>query len=134
MILVDSSVWIAFFRGDYLPQTQFLQTILQNESTDIVVADMVLLEVLQGFRSDTQAKAALNAMTALPCFNLGGKTLARLAANNYRKLRFHGYTVRSTLDCLIATFCIEHSFTLLHNDRDFVPFQQHLGLRVIESV
>jgi predicted nucleic acid-binding protein len=134
MILVDSSVWIAFFRGDDLTQVQWLQTVLREESTDIVVADMVLLEVLQGFRSDIQAKAALNAMTALPCFNLGGKTLALLAAKNYRKLRSHGCTVRSTLDCLIATFCIEHGFTLLHNDRDFVPFQQHLGLRTVESV
>lgn len=133
MILVDSSVWIDLFRGDDTPQTRLMRSILQNSSADLVLADLILLEVLQGFRSEQQAQSALQAMADLTCFNLGGKPLAILAASNYRQLRAQGFTVRSTLDCLIATFCIEHDFQLLHSDRDFIPFEQHLGLRVVES-
>ncbi len=133
MILVDSSVWIGLFRGDNTPQTRLMQSILQNNSADLAVADLILLELLQGFSSEQQAQVALRAMAELPCFNLGGKSLAILAAGNYRQLRAQGFTVRSTLDCLIATFCIDHDFQLLHNDRDFIPFEQHLGLRVVPS-
>ncbi len=133
MILVDSGIWIGVFRGDDTPQTRLMLSILKNDSADLAIADIILLEVLQGFRSEPQAQTALRTMTELPCFNLGGKSLAVLAAKNYRKLRRQGITIRSTLDCLIATFCIEHDFSLLHNDRDFIPFEQYLGLRVVEA-
>ena len=132
MILVDSSVWIGLFRGDNTPQTQLMSSILQSGDEELAIADFILLEVLQGFRSEKQAQAALQSLAELPCFNLGGKPLAVLAASNYRRLRQRGISIRSTIDCLIATFCVEESIPLLHNDRDFDAFEQHLGLRVVE--
>jgi hypothetical protein len=133
MILVDSSVWIGLFRGDDTPQTQLMVSLLQNDDEELAIADIILLEVLQGFRSEKQAKTALQSIEGLPCFELGGKPLAVLAASNYRRLRKKGVTVRSTIDCLIATFCVENDFFLLHNDRDFYAFEQHLGLRSVKS-
>ncbi len=131
MILVDSSVWIGLFRGDNKPQTQLLLSILQGGDEELAIADIILLEVLQGFRSEKQAQTALRSIEGLSCFTLGGKPMAVLAASNYRRLRQKGITVRSTIDCLIATFCVENDFPLLHNDRDFVPFEKHLGLRTV---
>lgn len=131
MILVDSSVWIGLFRGDNTPQTQLMLSILQGGDEDLAAADFILLEVLQGFRSEKQAHAALQSLAGLPCFSLGGKPLAISTANNYRRLRQKGISIRSTIDCLIATFCVEEGIPLLHNDRDFDTFEQHLGLRVV---
>jgi len=133
MILVDSSVWIGLFRGDNTPQTQLVLTILQSGDEELAIADFILLEVLQGFRSEKQAQSALRSLAGLPCFNLGGKPLTVLAASNYRRLRQKGISIRSTIDCLIATFCVEESIPLLHNDRDFDAFERHLGLRVALS-
>lgn len=133
MILVDSSVWIGLFRGDDTPQTRLMLSILQNDDEELSIADIILLEVLQGFRSEKQAQTALQSIAGLPCFTLGGKPLAVLAASNYRRLRQKGVTVRSTIDCLIATFCVENGFPLLHNDRDFDPFEKHLGLRTVKA-
>jgi len=132
MILVDSSVWIGVFRGDNTPQTQLISNLLQSGDEELAVADFILLEVLQGFRSEKQAQAALQSFSGLPCFTLGGKPLAVLAASNYRQLRQKGITVRSTIDCLIASFCVKERIPLLHNDRDFDPFEQQLGLRVVK--
>lgn len=98
MILVDSGIWISLFRGDDTPQTRLMLSILQNESADLAVADLILLEVLQGFHSEQQAQSALRTMTELTCFNLGGVALAALAASNYRKLCRQGLTIRSTID------------------------------------
>lgn len=133
MILVDSSVWIDLFRGDDTPQTRLMVSILQNDDEELAIADIILLEVLQGFRSDKQARTALRSVEGLPCFTLGGKPLAVLAASNYRRLRQKGVTVRSTIDCLIATFCVENNFPLLHDDRDYDLFEQHLGLRAVAA-
>lgn len=132
MILVDSSVWIDLFRGDKTPQTGLMLSLLENDE-ELAIADIILLEVLQGFRSDKQVEAALDAVAELPCFTLGGKPLAVLAASNYRSLRQKGTTVRSTIDCMIATFCIANDITLLHDDRDYTPFEEHLGLRAIRA-
>lgn len=133
MILVDSSAWIGLFRGDSNPQTKLMLSILQGGDEELAIADIILLEVLQGFRSEKQAQTALQSIEGLPCFTLGGKPLAVLAASNYRRLRQKGITVRSTIDCLIATFCVENEFPLLHNDRDFDPFERHLGLRMVKA-
>ena len=133
MILVDSSVWIGLFRGDNTPQTRLIISMLQNGDEELALADIILLEVLQGFRSEKQAQSALRSVEGLPCFTLGGKPLAVLAASNYRMLRKKGVTVRSTIDCLIATFCVENDFPLLHSDRDFDPFGRHLGLRMVKA-
>lgn len=133
MILVDSSVWIGLFRGGDTPQTRLMVSLLQNDDEELAIADIILLEVLQGFRSEKQAKTALQSIEGLPCFELGGKPLAVLAASNYRHLRKKGVTIRSTIDCLIATFCVENDFSLLHDDRDFDAFEQHLGLRSVKS-
>lgn len=133
MILVDSSVWIGLFRGDNNPQTHKMLSILQSGDEELAIADFILLEVLQGFRSEKQAQAALQSIVGLPCFNLGGKQLAVLAAGNYRRLRQKGITVRSTIDCLIATFCVENDIPLLHNDNDFDSFERHLGLSTVKG-
>ena len=132
MILVDSSVWISLFRGDDTPQTRLMISMLQSDDEELSIADIILLEVLQGFRSEKQVQAALRSVEGLPCFTLGGKPLAVLAASNYRRLRQKGVTVRSTIDCLIATFCVEQGFHLLHSDRDFDSFERHLGLRSVK--
>jgi len=132
MILVDSSVWIALFRGDDTPHSQHLRDLLQAGEEEIAIADLILQEVLQGVRTDKQAQAIIAAIDGLPCPVLGNKPLAILAAANYRHLRQKGITVRTTMDCLIATFCIESGFALLHNDRDFEPFEKHLGLRMVK--
>lgn len=130
MILVDSSVWIGLFRGDHTRQTQLALSILQSGDEELAIADFILLEVLQGFRSEKQAQAAFQAFSGLPCFTLSGKPLAVLAASNYRRLRQKGITIRSSLDCLIASFCVKNDIPLLHCDHDYDAFEQHIGLRV----
>jgi len=133
MMLVDSSVWIALFRGDDSPHTRLLRELLQCGEDEIAIADLILLEVLQGVRTEKQAQTIIAAVDGLPCPVLGNKPLAILAAANYRHLRQRGVTVRTTIDCLIASFCIESGFALLHNDRDFDPFEKYLGLRVVKT-
>ena len=132
MILVDSSVWIDLFRGRPTSQTRYLQLALQDSYSELAIGDLIMLEVLQGFRSDDEARTAQSAFASLGFLDLGGIELVSAAAGNYRKLRQKGITIRSTFDCLIATFCIENTIALLHNDRDFDPFEQHLGLQVIK--
>ncbi len=131
MILVDSSVWIALFRGDDTPKTRLLRDLLQTGEEEIAIADLILQEVLQGVLSERQVRSIIEAVSDLPCPILGNKPLVILAASNYRHLRQKGVTIRGTIDCLIATFCIENDFSLLHNDRDFAPFEKYLGLRVV---
>jgi predicted nucleic acid-binding protein len=126
VVLVDSSVWVDYFNGAVNLQTQFLDSSLQKE--EVVLGDLVLLEVLQGFHSDRDYATARNALLNLPILPLGGTATALQAADNYRRLRRRGVTVRKTVDCLIATFAIEHGLTLLYRDRDFDPFVQFLGL------
>ncbi len=131
MILVDSSVWIDFFRGTATPQTDRLDALLGSEP--LAVGDLVLAEVLQGFNSDRDFNQARKLLTSLAVVELGGQHIAIQAARNFRTLRMHGVTVRKTIDTLIATRCIESDFALLFSDRDFEPFVEHLGLRSAAS-
>lgn len=127
MILVDSSVWIDYFRGVGSPEADRLDNLLGNEP--LATGDLVLTEVLQGFVSDkdfNQAHALLGSVTVI---ELGGRKIGIQAARNYRTLRALGITVRKTIDIIIATRCIEDDFALLYSDRDFDPFVKHLALR-----
>ena len=127
MILVDSSVWIDYFRGTTTPETETLDRLLGAEL--IATGDLILTEVLQGFVSDRDFTQARKLLTSLDVVTLGGQDAALQAARNFRTLRTLGVTVRKTIDTLIATCCIEHDFSLLYSDRDFEPFVKHLGLR-----
>ena len=129
MILVDSSVWVDYFRGKSTPQTDKLDGLLGYES--LAIGDLILAEVLQGFDSDRDFKAAQDLLTTLTVVQIGGLEIAILAAKNYRTLRRHGVTVRKTIDAMIATRCIKSGYDLLHSDRDFDAFAVHLGLSVI---
>ena len=128
MILVDSSVWIAYFRGTASRETDLLDAILGRE--EVATGDLILAEVLQGFNADRDFEQARALLATLPCLTLGGASLALQAARNFRLLRRHGVTVRKTIDAMIATRCIEDRLELLHADRDFDPFERHLKLRV----
>lgn len=127
MILVDSSVWIDYFRGTATPQAEKLDLLLGNEP--IATGDLILTEVLQGFVSDRDFNQARKLMTTLVIVDLAGQTMAIQAAKNFRALRALGVTVRKTIDTVIATRCIESGLPLLYSDRDFDPFVEHLGLR-----
>jgi len=132
VILVDSSVWIDYFRGVQSAQTEKLDLLLGIEP--LAIGDLILTEVLQGFVTDRDFNQAKQLLMSLVIVEIGGQDIAIQAAQNYRFLRTMGITVRKTIDTLIATRCIESEFTLLHNDRDFEPFITHLGLcTVIEE-
>ena len=127
MILVDSSVWIDYFSGNGSPETDFLDGVLGVSA--IAVGDLILTEVLQGFRHDKDYKTAKRLLEELTTFELLGIKIAVKSADNFRKLRKKGVTIRKTADVIIASFCIEHNLPLLFSDKDFKPFVQHLGLR-----
>ena len=127
MILVDSSVWIDYFRGAATPQADRLDSLLGSEP--IAIGDLILAEVLQGFVSDHDFRQATQLLTSLLVVDLGGREIAIQAAKNFRTLRTLGVTVRKTIDTVIATRCIQSGFALLYSDRDFDPFVEHLGLR-----
>ena len=129
MWLVDSSVWIDYFGGKATHQTDLLHAALGLEA--IAVGDIILCEVLQGYRRQDDFDAARQALLQFPVYPIGGTEIAIKSAEHYRALRRQGITVRKTIDCLIATFVIERGFQLLHSDRDFDPFEAHLGLRVV---
>jgi predicted nucleic acid-binding protein len=129
VILVDSSVWINYFRGNATPQAERLDFLLGSEP--LAIGDLILTEVLQGFPSDKEFKEAQRLLTSLVVVDLGGQDIAIQAAKNFRALRALGVTVRKTIDTTIATRCIDGGYTLLHNDRDFDPFVTHLGLRSV---
>jgi predicted nucleic acid-binding protein len=128
MVIADTSVWVDFLRGTKAPHCDRMASLLEEQS--IALCDRVLQEVLQGVRSDTEFRKVGTRLLALPCFNLGGHTLAVAAARNYRQLRRLGVTPRSATDVLIATFCVEEGHELLHDDRDFDFMAKHLGLKV----
>ena len=129
MILVDSSVWVDYFRGRISPQTDRLDLLLGREP--LAIGDLILAEVLQGFDSDGDFKAAQRLLTSLLVVEMGGREIAIQAAKNYRVLRRRGVTILKTIDTIIATRCIESGYDLLHSDRDFDPFATYLGLSVI---
>ncbi len=127
MILVDSSVWIDYFRGTTTPQAEKLDALLGNEP--VATGDLILAEVLQGFVSNRDFNQARKLMTSLEIVDLAGQAIAIQSAKNFRVLRALGITVRKTIDTVIATRCIESGLSLLYSDRDFDPFVEHLGLR-----
>jgi len=129
MILVDSSVWIAYFNGQNNWQSDLLDKILSNEP--ILIGDLILTEVLQGFRINSDFNKAKEFLDTLEFIRIGGYRIAVQSATNYRLLRKKGITVRKTIDVMIGTYCIENEITLLHDDHDFNPIEQILGLNVL---
>ncbi len=130
MILVDSSVWIDFFNGREGNAVERLADLLEDGAAPLAMADLVLFEVLRGFRHQQDFLAARRSLAALPVMDIGGERNAVSAAEHYRILRGLGVTVRSPVDVLLASYCIEHDHALLHNDRDFDTMEALRGLKV----
>jgi predicted nucleic acid-binding protein len=130
MIIVDSSVWIDYFNGRDIPEVATLDRLLETEL--LAVGDLILVEVLQGFRQDKDYQTAKRLLTSLTVFEMLSAEMAMKSADNFRDLRKKGITVRKTIDVMIATFCIEHGHELLFSDKDFAPFVEHLGLMAVE--
>lgn len=131
MILVDSSVWIDYFLGRDSPQVNILDRSLGVRA--VGAGDLILTEVLQGFRADKDYRIARTIMDELTIFDMLGKDLAIKSVENFRKLRKRGITIRKTADVIIATYCIEHGLPLLFSDKDFEPFVKHLRLEAVRS-
>jgi predicted nucleic acid-binding protein len=131
MVIVDTTVWIDYFRGIENAETVWLGRQLERQR--LALTDLILCEVLQGIRDPTQFVLARGQLLRFFVFINGGAELAVAAARNYRHLREHGYTVRKTIDCLIATFCLQEGHELLHRDRDFDPFESILGMKVVQT-
>jgi predicted nucleic acid-binding protein len=129
MLIVDSTVWIDYFNGLENPQTDYLDQIVDR--TPILVGDLILAEVLQGFRDDSDFEEARRALSKYIQVEMVNPELALQSARNYRLLRRKGITVRKTIDSLIATYCIENEHDLLHKDNDFDGYEKHLRLRVV---
>ncbi|HWH84701.1 MAG TPA: PIN domain nuclease [Burkholderiaceae bacterium] len=129
MLVVDSSVWIDFFNEVDRPAADVLAQLLDHGEVRLVVPDLVLFEVLRGFRHERDHRQARLLMETLSIEPAGGAALAQTAAQHYRALRAQGFTVRSGIDVLVAAFCIENDYALLHRDRDFDAFEARRGLR-----
>lgn len=129
MLIVDSTVWVDYFNGVNNPQTDYLHQMA--DKTPILIGDLILAEVLQGFRDDTDFETARRIFGKFIQAAMANPDLALQSARNYRLLRSKGITVRKTIDSLIATYCIENEHDLLHNDSDFDGYEKHLGLNVI---
>ena len=129
MTIVDTTVWIDYFRGRSNPHTEWLDREVSRQRLGLT--DIILCELLQGIRDDAIFERVRRDLSHFEVFDTGGEMLAVTAARNYRSLRSRGITVRKTIDCLIATFCLMEDHTLLHRDRDFDVFETHLGLRVV---
>ncbi len=132
VIVVDSSVWIAQLRGMDGPAVRRLREVVRNHDEGILVGNVILLEVLQGARDDAHAARIEQTLRQYPVADMLNIDLAIRAAANDRTLRAKGVTVRKTIDVIIGSFCLLHDHVLLHNDRDFIPMSEHLGLRVID--
>ena len=129
MVIIDTTVWVDYFHGVENSETAWLDTELDRQRLGLT--DIILCEVLQGVRDDATANDVERTLLKLEVFETGGLALAREAARNYRALRGRGHTVRKTIDCLIATFCLREQHSLLHRDRDFDAFEELLGLSVV---
>ena len=129
MLVVDSSVWIDFFNSGQEPASQLLGHLLEQGEVRLVVPDLVLYEVLRGFRHERDYRQAQKLMETLSIETTGGNETALAAAQHYRSLRNQGITIRSAIDVLVAAFCIERGYALLHRDRDFDAFEKLRGLR-----
>jgi len=130
MVIVDSSVWIDALWGVTNRHTIWLKSALGK--LEIGLTTVILCEVLQGVRNQTQFRGFQRDLLLLPVFETIDKRVAVAAARNYRTLRSRGVAVRGVVDCIIATFCMENGFPLLHNDRDYDAFERHLGLAVVD--
>jgi predicted nucleic acid-binding protein len=128
-VIVDTTVWIDFFRDANTPQTLTLEMIVRRGEAEI--GDLILSEVLQGVVGDKEFRTVKRHFSNFAVHSMVGSHVALQSAINYRKLRAKGFTVRKIVDCWIATFCIERGLPLLHNDRDFDPFKKHLGLKTV---
>ncbi|MES2229381.1 MAG: PIN domain-containing protein [Pseudomonadota bacterium] len=129
MLVVDSGVWIDFFNAAGDPATELLEQLLDHGEVRLVVPDLVMFEVLRGFRHERDHRQARLLLETLSIEQAGGAALALAAAQHYRALRAQGITVRSPVDVLVATFCIENDYALLHRDRAFDAFEDLRGLR-----
>ncbi len=129
MVIVDTTVWIDYLNGVRSPQTNWLDAEVDQQRLGLT--ELNLCEILQGVKNDEQAAETQRELLRFEVMPMNGIDLAVAAAHNYRYLREKGRTVRKTVDCLIATFCLVNGHALLHNDRDFDPFEEMLGLRVV---
>jgi predicted nucleic acid-binding protein len=129
VLVIDSTVWIDYFNGAETPQAGFLHRVL--DKIPILVGDLILAEVLQGFRHEADFETARRALAKFTQAQMVSPALSVQSARNYRFLRQKGVTVRKTIDSLIATYCIENDHELLHNDSDFDGYEKHLGLLVV---
>jgi predicted nucleic acid-binding protein len=129
MVIVDTTVWVDYLNDVATPETDWLDEQLARRPLGLL--DLMVCEILQGLASDEEAARVLRNLRRFQLFETGGLDLAVAAARNYRRLRAQGHTVRKTIDCLIATYCLRERHSLLHGDRDFDPFEQLLGLRVV---
>ena len=131
MIVADSSAWISYLRGKDNAAAYTLRALINGDSDELLIGDLILLEVLQGARDDGHAAEIEAALRQFSIVSLLGEDLALRAARNYRRLRALGVTLRKTADLIIGTFCIVGGHRLLHHDRDFTPMTRHLGLQVV---
>jgi hypothetical protein len=129
MVIVDTSVWIDYLSDIVNRQTVWLETAIGQD--EIGLTSLILCEILQGVRTKAEFSEFRRDLLQFTVFDTGSAELAISSAQNYRTLRQKGFTVRKTIDCIIATFCMEHGHQLLHRDHDFEAFETHLGLRVL---
>ena len=132
MVIVDTTVWIDYLAGKTNAQTTWLE--IHADRQRLGLTDLILCGILQGIRTEADVKKVRHELSRFAIFSTGGEDLAVASAQNYRTLRRRGITVRTTIDCLIATFCLREGHPLLHHDSDFNPFETHLGLQVIHPV
>jgi predicted nucleic acid-binding protein len=131
MVIVDTTVWVDYLTGAATPETAWFERESSRQRLGLI--DLMVCEVLQGLSTDESATRVLRDLRRFAIFESGGVQLAVAAAANYRLLRRRGRTVRKTIDCLIATFCLLHDHVLLHSDRDFNAFEEVLGLQVVSA-
>jgi predicted nucleic acid-binding protein len=131
VVIIDTTVWIDYLGGSENPQTNWLDAHLTQQRLGLT--DLILCEVLQGIQDEVEFAQTRANLLRFEVFNTGGSELAVAAAQNYRELRHSGYTVRKTIDCLIATFCLQAKHRLLHRDHDFDCFEKMLGLQVVQA-
>jgi predicted nucleic acid-binding protein len=129
MTIVETTVWIDYLANRSNPWTDWVERNMDDQ--ELGLTDLIFCEVLQGFGDEKRFEKIQRRLSELPIFPTGGRQMALDSARNHRYLRDKGITVRKTVDCFIATFCIAEGHTLLHNDRDYVPFEEHLGLKVV---
>lgn len=130
MLVADSSVWIDFFNGTANAASETLEGWLLQGDAQVLMPDLVLFEVMRGFRTEREMRDAARILAPMGAESIGGEAQVLRAAERYRSLRAAGWTVRSSVDALLASYCIDHDHILLHRDRDFLPYVERFGLRV----